>query len=536
MMAFRRRRSGQQGGVRRAVVMLPNGFTLFNLFCGIYAIILALHQDLAAAPGFVVLGGIADALDGRVARATGTGSRFGEELDSLVDCISFGLAPALIVYLGRPVGTQGNLDWLLVFIYTACAVMRLARFNVEQAGRKKTHFHGLPSPAAGLTLATYYWFAQTPLYNETVILFTNSTTLAQLPWHNLLRGLMAILAALMISDVPYPAMPAIGFNSIKRVLSTLMVITALLLVVFRRQEFIFPALLAYVIYGVVNWVIIGFLGRSSTPDEIFWEREAELHQEDELRSAYDRPHIGKEALEDAEEADREDRGVRESRREAREGREGREGRQRSRTREERKSKRREEGKRDDGKRDEGKRDESRRGESRREAKRDDGSPRGEAPRESKGEGRTEPRERQPRQPQRKEPSQAEQPRQGARAEPAPDLAASIAPSVAPSVAVENRLDDAGVPDDAFDDTDAALENDTEPSGDEAAASADGATRARKRRRRRGRGRGSRARGEGDAAATVEGGPASESNDAGGGGDTPPGPPRPESPDPSGTAE
>ena len=119
------------------------------------------------------LGGVADSLDGRVARATGTGSRFGEELDSLVDAISFGLAPALIMYFAaarRPTG----LDWLLVFIFTSCAVMRLARFNVEQAGRAKTHFHGLPSPAAGMTLATYYWFSQTPLYNQTVILFTDS--------------------------------------------------------------------------------------------------------------------------------------------------------------------------------------------------------------------------------------------------------------------------------------------------------------------------------------------------------------------------
>ena len=132
---------------------------------------------------FIVLGGIADTLDGRVARATGTGSRFGEELDSLVDAISFGFAPALIMYLRRA-RTDGSWEWLLVFIFTSCAVMRLARFNVEQAGRKKTHFHGLPSPAAGLTLATYYWFSQTPLYNQTVILFTDSKTLADLPWHD----------------------------------------------------------------------------------------------------------------------------------------------------------------------------------------------------------------------------------------------------------------------------------------------------------------------------------------------------------------
>src|SRR4051812_28127340 len=221
MMTTPARRGEPTGrrGVRRAVVMLPNGFTLFNLFCGIYAIILALHDQIGSAPTFIVLGGIADVLDGRVARATGTGSRFGEELDSLVDAISFGFAPALIMYLGMPKG--GSWEWLLVFIFTSCAVMRLARFNVEQAGRKKTHFHGLPSPAAGLTLATYYWFSQTPLYHQAVILFTDSKTLATLPWHSILPGLMAVLAALMVSDVPYPTVPSVGFGSIRKIIGTL---------------------------------------------------------------------------------------------------------------------------------------------------------------------------------------------------------------------------------------------------------------------------------------------------------------------------
>ncbi len=224
--------SARRQGIRRVVVLMPNGFTLFNLFCGIYAIILAMRNELALAPAFIVLGGIADTLDGRIARATGTGSRFGEELDSLVDAISFGLAPALIVYLGLP--QRGTLEWLLVFIFTSCAVMRLARFNVEQAGRKKTHFHGLPSPAAGLTLATYFWFAQTDLYNQTIILFTDSKTLAVLPWPTIMRGLMAVLAALMISDVPYPTVPSIGFGSLKQVLGSLMVVGSLVLIVLRR--------------------------------------------------------------------------------------------------------------------------------------------------------------------------------------------------------------------------------------------------------------------------------------------------------------
>jgi len=283
MMKLSKRDPSGRRGVRRAVVLMPNGLTLFNLFCGIYAIVLAIRGDIASAPTFIVLGGIADVLDGRVARATGTGSRFGEELDSLVDAISFGFAPALIMYLGMP--SRGNWEWLLVFIFTSCAVMRLARFNVEQAGRKKTHFHGLPSPAAGLTLATYYWFSQTPLYNQAVILFTDSKTLSELPWHNLLRGLMAILAALMISDVPYPAVPSIGFSSVRKGIGTLVVAGCVTLLIVRRQEFIFPALLAYVLYGAIKWAVLGFVGRSSTPGEIFWDERGRRLARDERRAA-----------------------------------------------------------------------------------------------------------------------------------------------------------------------------------------------------------------------------------------------------------
>jgi CDP-diacylglycerol--serine O-phosphatidyltransferase len=293
MNPVRRGRRPPQGrrAVRRAVVMLPNGLTLANLFCGIYAIILGTRGDFAVAPGFLVLGGIADTLDGRVARATGTGSRFGEELDSLVDVIAFGFAPAFLMYLEIP--DHGTWEWLLVFIFTSCAVMRLARFNVEQAGRKKTHFHGLPSPAAGLTLASYYWFSQSPLYNQTVILFTDSKTLSDLPWQVILRGLMAILAALMISDVPYPAVPSVGFGSLRKLLGSVIIVGGAVLLATGQKQLIFPALLLYVLFGAVQWVALGFLGRSATPGEIFWEEEepgdGDFERPAERRSATPRP-------------------------------------------------------------------------------------------------------------------------------------------------------------------------------------------------------------------------------------------------------
>lgn len=238
-------------GVRRAVVLLPNGFTLANLFFGIFAIVAASRGEYVEAGRYVVWGGVADALDGRVARATRSGTRFGSELDSLVDAISFGLAPALIMYFA--VLNRGGWDWIFVFLFAACAVMRLARFNVEQAGRAKTYFRGLPSPAAGMTLATYYWFSQTPLYY--------TTALGALPWGTVLRFLMIGLSFLMISNVPYLAVPRIGLRSLREILGLVAVVASIAGVIFLPKEFFFPACVAYVVLGLANAALLGLLDR-----------------------------------------------------------------------------------------------------------------------------------------------------------------------------------------------------------------------------------------------------------------------------------
>ena len=238
-------------------MILPNGFTLANLFLGVFAIVAASRGEFSTAGLYIVLGGIMDALDGRVARATRTGSRFGAELDSLVDAITFGLAPALIMYFA--VLNQEGWDWLFVFLFVACAVIRLARFNVEQAGRAKRYFHGLPSPAAGMTLATYYWFSQTALYTDTMI--------AELPWHVMLRYIMAGLAFLMISNVSYPAVPTVGYRSARELVGTAVVVGTFLGILFLPREFFFPALVVYVLYGIVKTVLYGFIGRRAPGDE-----------------------------------------------------------------------------------------------------------------------------------------------------------------------------------------------------------------------------------------------------------------------------
>jgi len=244
--------------IRKAAVALPSGLTLANLFFGIFAIVSASRGDLQQAVLYVVLGGVADALDGRVARATGSGTALGEELDSLVDIVSFGLAPAMLMYFA--VLNRNGWDWVFVFAYVACAALRLARFNVTQAGTSKRYFHGLPSPAAGLTLATYYWFSQTPLFTE--------TNIVNLRWHVLLRFLMVGLGALMISEVSYPAVPTVGVRSRREIIGTVVVVLVVVGVFLVPKEFFFPALVVYDVWGLARLVFFGLIGRREVPEDL----------------------------------------------------------------------------------------------------------------------------------------------------------------------------------------------------------------------------------------------------------------------------
>lgn len=242
---------------RRAVLALPNGFTLGNLFLGIFAIVEASRGEYDHATLYIVLGAILDGLDGRIARATRSSTRFGEELDSLVDAISFGLAPALLMYFS--VLRHEGWDWVFVFLFSACACIRLARFNVEQAGRAKRHFIGLPSPAAGGTLAMYYWFSQTPLYTE--------TWLAGLAWQVVMKYLLAVLAFLMISNVPYPTWPTFSLKSVRGVLGLTGFLAVIAGLIVLRKEFFFPVAVAYVLFAPLRAGIQGLLARGDENGE-----------------------------------------------------------------------------------------------------------------------------------------------------------------------------------------------------------------------------------------------------------------------------
>jgi CDP-diacylglycerol--serine O-phosphatidyltransferase len=239
--------------VRRVVVLFPSGLTLANLFFGVFAIVTASRGDPGRAAWYIVIAAMCDGLDGRVARATRSASRFGEELDSLVDAISFGLAPAMITYFA--VLRHEGWDWILVFLFSACAVLRLARFNIEQAGKPKKGFIGLPSPAAGGTLASYYWFTETPLYNQ---------FLSDWPWQQFVKFLMALLAGLMISGVPYPTWPTFSVKTAKGILGLALFVALLVGFILLPKEFFFPVGVAYVLFGVLRAVFLGLVER---PDD-----------------------------------------------------------------------------------------------------------------------------------------------------------------------------------------------------------------------------------------------------------------------------
>jgi CDP-diacylglycerol--serine O-phosphatidyltransferase len=266
-MSPNRGRVRLQGGV----IIIPSAMTLGNLFFGVWAIVAAARGDFATAAWLIVAAGVADTLDGRVARITQTGSRFGAELDSLVDAISFGVAPAFVLY--HLFLEDGSWGWVAAFFYITGAVIRLARFNVEQAGHAKVAFHGLPSPASGMTLATFYPFSQTAFFQQ---------NLAALPWPSIMIGLMLGLAMLMMSHVLYPVVPKFGFRSVKGLLALVWFLGVILAAITIPALFFFPALLAYVAYGVLKAVVLGFFER--LPDrDLLLDTEEEDEADAEIR-------------------------------------------------------------------------------------------------------------------------------------------------------------------------------------------------------------------------------------------------------------
>jgi CDP-diacylglycerol--serine O-phosphatidyltransferase len=141
---------------KRGIYLLPSIITTFALFAGFYSIVASINGDFTLAAISIMVAMLWDTLDGRVARLTNTQSAFGAEYDSLSDLVSFGVAPALLVYEWS-LSDLGRFGWLAAFIYLACAALRLARFNTQVGATDKRYFQGLPSPASAGVIASMIW-------------------------------------------------------------------------------------------------------------------------------------------------------------------------------------------------------------------------------------------------------------------------------------------------------------------------------------------------------------------------------------------
>ncbi len=176
---------------KKGIYILPNLFTLSALFGGFYAIVMAMNGDFEKAAIGIFCAMVLDGLDGRVARMTGTQSAFGEQMDSLCDMVSFGVAPALVAYTWslKPLGRWG---WIAAFVYVACGALRLARFNVNTTVINKSYFQGLPSPAAAAVLTGFIWVmndlrvdpASLSWVTFGIALFAGLTMVTNLPYYS----------------------------------------------------------------------------------------------------------------------------------------------------------------------------------------------------------------------------------------------------------------------------------------------------------------------------------------------------------------
>lgn len=226
---------------RRGIYLLPNLLTTSALFGGFYAVISAMNGHFEAAAMAIFIAMILDGLDGRVARMTNTQSDFGAEYDSLSDMISFGIAPALIMYTWS-LSTLGKIGWIASFIYVVGAALRLARFNTQIGHADKRYFQGLASPAAAGFIVGFVWLcADNDIsgdnLNYLVLLFTVGTGL------------------LMVSNVKYRSFKDLDLKNKVPFVTMLIMVLIFITIVYHPPFVLFSIFALYTFSGLFGYVI-----------------------------------------------------------------------------------------------------------------------------------------------------------------------------------------------------------------------------------------------------------------------------------------
>ena len=247
----RRRRRREKGEPVRGLYLLPHFVTTAGLFFGFYAIVQAFNEKPEMAALGIVLAAICDACDGRLARLTHSTSRFGLEFDSIADTVSFGVAPAMLAFSAGNLHTLGRTGWVMAFLFTACAALRLARFNVEP-GRYRGRFEGIPSPAAACMVASTVWFvgylrSQFPGWEFSVP-------------ESLIAGGTAILGLLMASAIPYRNFKELDLRHSYGTL--VFMVFAIALIIQEPSVTLFVLGVVYCASGPVEWLWRRHTGRS----------------------------------------------------------------------------------------------------------------------------------------------------------------------------------------------------------------------------------------------------------------------------------
>lgn len=245
--------------LRKGAYLLPSLFTMGNLMLGFYAVIWAMNpeHDLSRSAWMLVLAGILDSLDGRIARMTHTESEFGKELDSLADVLTFGAAPAYLAYLWG-LREFERIGWLVPLLYLICTTTRLARFNVQTKIADSRNFVGLPSPAAAGTIAAIlFWM---PTLEEAASPRTMRITMLVV---------MAVIGLLMVSTFRYPSFKKIDLRQ-RWSYRTIFIFAVLLLVLAYHPDAFFLAIAAlYTPVGPLGWLLGKFRRRPpAAPAEV----------------------------------------------------------------------------------------------------------------------------------------------------------------------------------------------------------------------------------------------------------------------------
>jgi CDP-diacylglycerol--serine O-phosphatidyltransferase len=227
----------QEKRPHRGIYLLPNLFTTACLFAGFYAIVSAMNGRFEAAAIAIFIAMIMDGLDGRVARLTNTQSAFGAEYDSLADMVSFGLAPALVMYVWA-LSDLGKLGWLAAFVYAAGTALRLARFNTQVGRADKRYFQGLASPAAAAVVAGLVWVGQDYLVDGRSI--------------SILAFVVTILAGLlMVSNVRYRSFKDLDLKGKVPFVAILAVVLVFVLISIDPPQVLFGVFALYALSGPV---------------------------------------------------------------------------------------------------------------------------------------------------------------------------------------------------------------------------------------------------------------------------------------------